>query len=58
MTHRVERFGLQVSAPLHDLIEEALPGTGVSADAFWQGFDMRICALGISFLDAQKKYGV
>ena len=46
MTHRVERFGLQVSAPLHDLIEEALPGTGVSADAFWQGLSSLIHDLG------------
>ena len=31
--------GLQVAAPLLDFVQnEALPGTGVTADAFWSGF--------------------
>ncbi|GAA4413550.1 malate synthase G [Quisquiliibacterium transsilvanicum] len=38
MTDRIEKFGLQVARSLHDMIEnEALPGTGVSSDQFWQG---------------------
>ena len=36
---RIEVAGLQVAGELHQFIEkEALPGTGVSADAFWSGF--------------------
>ena len=47
MTRRIEKFGLQVSAPLHDMIErEALPGTGVASDAFWQGLSSLIHDLG------------
>jgi malate synthase len=35
---RVQKFGLQVEQELHDMLEtEALPGTGVSSDTFWQG---------------------
>jgi len=38
MTDRIEKFGLQVARPLHDLIEgEALPAAGVAADTFWKG---------------------
>ena len=38
MTDRIEKFGLQVARPLHDMIEhEALPLTGVASDTFWQG---------------------
>lgn len=38
MTNRIDAFGLQVAEPLHAFVErEALPGTGVSAQAFWQG---------------------
>jgi len=35
---RVNVAGLQVAAELHGFIAEALPGTGVEADAFWTGF--------------------
>ncbi|KLE34679.1 malate synthase [Aurantiacibacter luteus] len=35
----VERAGLAVAAPLAEFVEEeALPGSGVAAEAFWQGF--------------------
>jgi malate synthase len=38
MSERVERVGLKVAAELADFIErEALPGTGIGADAFWSG---------------------
>ena len=38
MTDRIDKFGLQVARPLHDMIErEALPLTGVASDTFWQG---------------------
>lgn len=36
MTDRIEKAGLQVGKPLYDLIEKALPGTGVASDVFWQ----------------------
>jgi malate synthase len=38
MTDRISSHGLQVAGVLHQFIEqEALPGTGVQADAFWKG---------------------
>ena len=47
MTSRVDKFGLQVSAPLYEMIEkEALPGTGVTSDTFWQGLSALIHDLG------------
>lgn len=39
MTQRIEHHGLQVAANLNQFIEqEALPGTGLDAASFWQGF--------------------
>ena len=36
---RVEKPGLQVDRALADFIDQdALPGTGVTVDAFWQAF--------------------
>jgi malate synthase len=38
MIDRIEKFGLRVARPLHDMIEfEALPATGVPSDTFWRG---------------------
>jgi malate synthase len=38
MTQRVEISGLQVARELHDFVNgEALPGTGIEAQAFWAG---------------------
>ena len=40
MTPRVEAGRLKVARDLHDFINsDVLPGTGVSAEAFWQGLD-------------------
>ena len=39
MMERVEAGGLKIERVLHDFIEqEALPGTGIAAHAFWSGF--------------------
>jgi malate synthase len=46
-TPRIEKFGLQVAPALHAMIEtEALPGTGVSSDRFWQGLSSLVHELG------------
>ena len=40
MTARVRKGDLQVAAILHDFVnDEVIPGTGLSADAFWSGLD-------------------
>jgi malate synthase len=47
MTDRVARAGLQVDAVLARFIEdEALPGTGTGADAFWTGFAALVAECG------------
>jgi malate synthase len=39
-TPRTTKHGLQVATVLYDFIEDSvLPGTGVSSDKFWSGFD-------------------
>ncbi|MER8545682.1 malate synthase G [Mesorhizobium sp. M0684] len=39
MTDRVEIAGLRIARELHDfVVNEALPGTGIEAEAFWSGF--------------------
>ena len=43
MTDRVGKAGLQVAAELVDFIEtRALPGTGISAEAFWEGLSSTV----------------
>jgi len=43
MTDRIEAGALQVDKELYDFInDEALPGTGISPEAFWSGFDRLI----------------
>ena len=40
MTERVQVGGLQVAKVLYDFVNnEAIPGTGVDAAAFWAGAD-------------------
>jgi malate synthase len=39
MTDRIEIAGMKIARVLHDFVgREALPGTGIEADAFWAGF--------------------
>ena len=47
MTERVQVAGLQVAKPLHELIgREAIAGTGVDEQAFWQGLADIVAELG------------
>jgi malate synthase len=47
MSKRIEKHGLQVDPQLVDFLEgQALPGTGVTADAFWAGFSAVVHDLG------------
>jgi len=47
MTQRIEKNGLQVAAELAAFIEErALPGTGVDASTFWNGFSELVHEMG------------
>ncbi|PRZ48407.1 malate synthase G [Tritonibacter scottomollicae] len=44
---RIERNGLQVASTLAAFVEEsALPGTGISADAFWDGLSGLVNGMG------------
>ncbi len=46
MTERISKNGLQVAANLSQFIEtQVLPGTGISADTFWQGFGSLVADL-------------
>jgi malate synthase len=46
MTDRIEAGALQVDKELYDFInDEALPGTGISPETFWSGFDALIADL-------------
>lgn len=46
MTTYLEHSGLRVAQPLHELIERALPGTGVDAGRFWSGLASLVAELG------------
>lgn len=47
MTAPIDKFGLKVSPTLHDFLEnEALSGTGVGSDQFWQSFSDIVHDLG------------
>ncbi len=46
MTQRIEKAGLQIGEPLHDLIETALPGTGVDSATFWQALSDLVAEFG------------
>jgi malate synthase len=53
---RVEAGGLKVDKGLHDFaVQEALPGTGVSADAFWSGLGGTVRDLGPKVAELLKK---
>ena len=46
MSDRVQRGGLQVAQPLDDLVaRRMLPGTGLTAEGFWDGFEALVEAL-------------
>jgi hypothetical protein len=43
---RIEKNGLKISADLHDfIVNEAMPGTGVEADRFFQAFGEAVSEL-------------
>ncbi len=47
MMERMRRHGLQVAAELNELVQaRMLPGSGVSADAFWRGLAAAVAELG------------
>jgi malate synthase len=39
MTLRIQSGGLRVAKVLYDFIDEALPGTGIEAVAFWPALE-------------------
>lgn len=46
MGQRIQEGDLSIGKPLHDLIAKALPGTDVSAQAFWSGLQSAVETLG------------
>ena len=51
-TPRTQTHNLQVATVLHTFInEQVLPGTGVSADKFWKGFDAIVADLSPKNID-------
>src|SRR5947209_10613956 len=53
---RVEAGGLRIDKELHDfIVQEALPGTGISADAFWSGLGARVRDLSPKVAELLKK---
>ena len=43
---RIEKNGLKISADLHDfIVNEAMPGTGVEADRFFEAFGQAVSDL-------------
>ncbi|KEQ12226.1 malate synthase G [Endozoicomonas numazuensis] len=39
MADRIQIGGLQIAAPIHNLLVEAIEGIGVTPEAFWSGFE-------------------
>ncbi|WOG25414.1 malate synthase G [Endozoicomonas sp. 8E] len=39
MADRIQIGGLQIAAPIHNLLVEAIEGTGVTPEVFWSGFE-------------------
>ncbi len=46
MSQRVQAGDLSIGKPLHDLIDKALPGTGVEAEQFWYALQAAVETLG------------
>ncbi|MFH1914022.1 MAG: malate synthase G [Pseudomonadota bacterium] len=46
MTERIQVGGLSVSAPLYEMMETALVGSGLDAPAFWGGLERIVADLG------------
>ena len=55
MSQRIEESGLQVAKPIHDLVNQSiLPGTGVTAAVFWDGFAAILAEFGYKKNDKTK----
>ncbi|MGI9281294.1 MAG: malate synthase G [Endozoicomonas sp.] len=39
MADRIQIGGLQIAAPIHNLLVESIEGTGVTPEVFWSGFE-------------------
>jgi malate synthase len=56
MTDRISVGGLQVAAPLYDLVaDEIAPGTGIAPDAFWRSLADIVAELGPRTRDALRR---